>query len=95
MDRSQKNYNRTRTALYDWPYKYIHSSDDDHELYNIAYDKQETGNLLMIKPEMATKYADQLKDFLGSRTHSDEIVEQEPLTEKEIKQLKSLGYIGD
>ncbi len=94
-NRTSKNYNRIRTALFKWPYKYIHSSDDDHELYNIANDKGETENLLKINPELAAKFADQLRNFIDSRTHFDEIIDQEPLTEEEIKKLKSLGYIGD
>jgi arylsulfatase A-like enzyme len=94
-DRSLKNFNRIRTVLFDWPYKYIRSSDDDHELYNIAHDRRETGNLLMIKPELATKFDDQLTDFLNSRPHFDEIIPYEQFTEKELKQLKALGYIGD
>ena len=45
--------------------------------------------------EIGRKMALQLRQYRRERPSSDEIVEQEPLSEKELKQLKSLGYIGE
>jgi arylsulfatase A-like enzyme len=95
MRHMRKKYTRIRTVIFDWPYKYIHSSDGMHELYNIAQDRKEATDLLAAKPDIAKKLAGLIRDHKNSRTHSDEIIEQKPLTDKEIKQLKSLGYIGE
>jgi arylsulfatase A-like enzyme len=69
-------FNRVRSVIYEWPYKYIHSSDGKHELYNIEDDPAETDNLK------------------ASRERADDIVDQPPLSDKEIEKLKSLGYIA-
>jgi len=88
-------YKRIRTVLFDTPYKYIHSSDGEHELYNFVSDRDESNNLIHARPETAAKLERRLQEYQNSRIRSEEIVDQEPLTEKELKQLKSLGYIGE
>ena len=88
-------FDRVRTAIYDWPYKYIFSSDGKHELFNLEADQGESSNLLESEPGVAARLDKRLSEFMTSRQHSDEIVEQPPLSDEERKRLKSLGYIGD
>lgn len=88
-------FRRVRTAYYEWPYKYINSTDGDHELYDLAADPAESFNLVDEDVATARRLADGLRAFLESRTRSDEEVEQTPLTKEERRRLKSLGYIGD
>jgi arylsulfatase A-like enzyme len=95
MNPWERNFDRIRTTIFDWPHKYIHSSDDKHELYNLTSDTGEMTNLIMDKPDLARKLADILEDFQTSRPRFDGITSQERLTEEEIKKLKALGYLGD
>ncbi len=88
-------FDRVRTAVYDWPYKYIFSSDGKHELFNLETDRGESSNLLEAQPGVAARLDKRLSEFMASRERSEEMVEQPPLSDEERKRLKSLGYIGD
>ena len=63
-------FDRVRTAFYDWPFKYIHSSDSRHELYDLAGDPAETTNLIASDPQRAAHLAKQLADY---KTHRHSI----------------------
>jgi arylsulfatase A-like enzyme len=91
----RKKYERIRTVLFEMPYKYIHSSDGQHELYNLVSDRKESNNLINSRLEIAEEMAARIQEYQDSRSRSNEVIEQEPLTEQELKQLKSLGYIGE
>jgi len=90
-------FDRIRAAIYEWPYKFIYSSDDNHEMYNLEEDGAESTNLFgderytRIAREMEAK----LLNFQSSRRRSDVLVEQDPMTEKELEKLRALGYIGN
>jgi arylsulfatase A-like enzyme len=86
---------RVRTAYFDWPYKYIYSSDGDIELYHLEDDPAESTNLVDTNAVEAVRLDDLLHQFLASRKRSHERVKKQPMTEEEIKRLKALGYIGD
>jgi len=88
-------FNRVRTAIFDWPYKYISSTDGDHELYDLVRDPSESFNLIADEPEIAESLALRLQDFFEERIRSNERVTQTPLSKEELKRLKSLGYIGN
>jgi arylsulfatase A-like enzyme len=88
-------FNRVRTAIYEWPYKYIFSSDGRHELFNLEKDRKESLNLLEQDPNAGERFAAKLQDFFAGRVRSRELVNQEPLSEEELKRLKTLGYVGD
>ncbi|MBC8423423.1 sulfatase [bacterium] len=88
-------FRRIRTAFYDWPFKYINSTDGVHELYNLEEDPVEAVNLVGLDEATAGRLAGQLRQFLESRVRSDEQVEQKPLTKEERRRLKSLGYVGN
>jgi len=88
-------FDRVRTVIYDWPYKFIHSSDGNSELYHIEYDGKESTNLITKQPDVAKKMVETLELFMKSRPRFEERASQPPLTEKELKALRSLGYIGN
>lgn len=90
-----KRFNRVRTAVYGWPYKYIHSSDEKHELYHLVDDPEESNNLIEDRAEIAENLQKKLEQFQKNRGKSTDEVDQRPLTEENRKKLKSLGYIGD
>lgn len=87
-------FNRIRTALYDWPWKLISSSDGNHELYDLSRDPREQDNRFTTAPEVAGRMATRLQEFFASRLRSDTMVEQAPLSAEELERLRSLGYVS-
>lgn len=88
-------FDRVRTVLYAWPYKYIRSSDGLHELFNLADDPGESKNLLRVQAGIAKALAQRLEQFQSSRQRSQGGADLPILTEEERNRLKSLGYIGN
>jgi hypothetical protein len=88
-------FDRVRTAIYDWPYKYIRSTDGKHELYDLAADRTESNNLIDAQPQLADRLAARLEEFQESRNRRTEQIDTPPLTAEDIKQLKALGYLDD
>ena len=87
-------FDRERAAVIDWPYKYIHSSDGQHELYHLTEDPDEIDNRLEGEPRLARKMARQLEQLYASREHVDESrSEPVPPTDEERETLRALGYI--
>ena len=96
-DRWGHRFDRVRTAVYDWPYKYIDSSDGKHELYNLQEDPAELNNLLTKETQIAARLADRLKEFQSKRRASGRFgkLSGSPVEpdEKLLEELRSLGYI--
>jgi arylsulfatase A-like enzyme len=90
-----KRFNRIRTALYKWPYKYILSSDGQHELYNLKDDPKELNNLIKQQTETGEKLFRTLEQFQAQNSRAEEKVDDRPLTEEDVERLKALGYISD
>jgi len=90
-----KRFNRTRTALYKWPYKYILSSDEKHELYNLEDDPKELTNLIEQQAEIGEKLLLALEQFQAGCSKAKENTDDRPLTEEDVNRLKALGYITD
>ena len=89
-------FDRERFALLEWPYKYIHSSDGDHELYDVERDSRELHNLLDEQPETAARLAAALARFRAERPRIDRALGETQLpTPEQIENLKELGYISD
>ncbi|MFH1998675.1 MAG: sulfatase, partial [Planctomycetota bacterium] len=91
-----KRFNRIRTAIYDWPYKYIESSDGCNELYDLQADPMEMNNLWSQEEKIATRLAAVLKEFKARRKakglkvgDSNSFVEPD---EDLLEQLRNLGY---
>lgn len=88
-------FDRVRTVLYEWPYKYIRSSDGHSELYRLDVDPREQDDLIDAEAARAEAMAERLDAFEQSRGRFDQAPDDTPLTPAEVKRLRSLGYIGD
>jgi len=88
-------FDRIRTAYFDGPYKLIASSDGDNELYRLDRDPREADNLIDSDPATAARLAGALQEVFAGRVASRERVDQAPLSDEELKRLRSLGYIGN
>jgi arylsulfatase A-like enzyme len=86
-------FDRVRAAIYDWPYKYIRSSDGRHELYELAEDPGETTNLAPGNESLAQRLSHDLATFQSSRIEAGE-GEPAELDEELREQLRSLGYLN-
>jgi arylsulfatase A-like enzyme len=86
-------FQRVRTVVYDWPYKYIHSSDGNHELYDLSSDPGETNSLNVLQPKLAAQLAALLQDVRNRRTSWNDPSAPPPLSEEQIRNLRSLGYV--
>lgn len=86
-------FHRIRSAIYDWPYKYIHSTDCQCELYNLEEDPYESRDLYEAKPEVAAKMLGMLEEYKHTRGESASTATK-TLTDEDIERLKSLGYLG-
>lgn len=85
---------RERTALFEWPMKYIHSSDGMNEMYDLDADPREQNNLIPAQPEKADAMRKSLEEYLASLRHHPPPSEAPPdPTEKEKEQLRDLGYL--
>jgi arylsulfatase A-like enzyme len=88
-------FDRIRRALYEWPHKYIHSSDGDHELFDLVEDPAESRNLIREQPERSARLARRLQALLASRSHASAAPAPEELSTEEIEELRALGYSGE
>ncbi|MFQ5490047.1 MAG: sulfatase [Phycisphaerae bacterium] len=86
---------RIRTAVFDGSYKFIHSSDGQHELYDLQVDPTEKHNLYDVRRQVADQLLVHLEQFQDQRGRSADAPDTAPLTEEDIRRLKSLGYMGD
>jgi arylsulfatase A-like enzyme len=87
-------FRRIRRALVEWPYKLIHSSDGQHELYDIVADPAEAQNLIDEQQEIAQRMHAVLAEFVRQREPTGPAAELQPLDADLEEQLRSLGYTG-
>ena len=89
-------FNRVRSALYDGPWKLIHSTDGDHALYHVEDDPHEEKNVFAFHPsrtEAMLARLSQIKSLdIGNSTMS--VVRETPsTTEEDREELRALGYL--
>ncbi len=84
-------FHRVRHVLFADGWKYIHSSDGQHELYNLVLDPQEHNNLLAQQSQRAASMRERLEQQLESAASSSTPL---PLgySEDELDVLDQLGY---
>jgi arylsulfatase A-like enzyme len=87
-------FKRVRTAIIDWPHKYIDATNRDFELYDVEEDPKEVRDLLSANPDTADRLSEILFLFQESRDRANKIIDQPPLTAEELDKLRALGYIG-
>ncbi len=85
-----------RTAIYDWPHKAITASNGERELYRLDVDPGEANDLADQEPRRLQRMVDELLSFMEERGRpGTPDIPDKPLSEREIRRLKSLGYLGD
>ncbi|MFH0945883.1 MAG: sulfatase, partial [Planctomycetota bacterium] len=60
---------RVRSAVFEWPFKLIRSSDGNHELFDLEQDPREANNLYLTNQEMAKKLERRLGQVERTRKH--------------------------
>lgn len=90
---SNKDFDRIRQGVISKNWKYIRSSDGRNELYDLAGDPSEANNLLHIGPEDYDQVSSQLDEILPTPLESEKPRNNIELTDKEIQELKALGYL--
>ena len=92
-----KRFRRRRTALFEGEYKLIHSSDGQHELYDLEADPGEKTNLFSELGAISARLMERLVAFKPlDETDQRPLApaESAPFTEEEIEQMEALGYLG-
>jgi len=89
-----RRFNRVRRAVFEWPYKLIHSSDGKHELYDLEADPREERNLYADRRDLVERLGIALHELLSTRPDPVEESELDPLDEDLRRQLEALGYLG-
>ena len=89
-------FNRVRSVLYDGPWKLIHSSDDDHALYQLDHDPNELQNLFKNRPEKAEQMLKRLQEtnpLQTENTTTKPLQTPAELSDEETAELRALGYL--
>ena len=93
-------FDRVRGALYEGRHKFIHSSDGQHELYDLEADPDEAENLLLASPRLAATWARRFAAIAENERRSPP--EADPaaypeidheLSEEDREKLRAMGYI--
>jgi arylsulfatase A-like enzyme len=87
-------FQRLRTAYYELPWKFIHSSDGSHELYNLAEDPSESKNRVNELPELSANLLARLEAIkpLSAEPHLTNRLPPE-LTKQDREALRANGYL--
>jgi arylsulfatase A-like enzyme len=87
-------FKRIRQAVFEGQHKYVHSSDGQHELYDLETDPDESTNLLADSPELGTHLARVLEEFLAQRPKARHgAASESPLSDEELRMMAELGYV--
>lgn len=87
-----QRFRRVRHVVYDWPYKYVMSSDGQDELYDLESDPQEQDNLVDVDADVAHRLAQALEADLEERDDTPDQQRDPSLSPEEIEQMRALGY---
>lgn len=86
-------FQRVRTALFDWPFKYIASSDGRHELFQLEADPAESSDLLARERGEAERLARSLQAFTAAHPRWQARDTPAPADADEREELRALGYV--
>ena len=88
-----KRLDRVRSALFAPPWKLIRTVDGPAELYEMTADPAELTDLAGRDAERARDLTKRLEAFMDPRRRFTPRNDERELTEEEMKELKSLGYL--
>lgn len=92
-------FKRVRTAFYDGSFKFIHSTDGKHELYDLQRDPREEKNIIAAQPKRAEKMQGEIERLIEQSPKPPTVLpdgkqkEDELPSNDEIDALKDLGYL--
>ena len=85
---------RVRTVLYGDGYKFIHSSDGLHELFDLGADPRESNNLYGQDAERDAELRGEVQALLaGPRAHAPSNAEPRELDPERLEAMRALGYL--
>jgi len=87
-----ERFRRVRRVAWDWPWKYVHSSDGRHELYHLERDPAESHNHIDAEPAVAARLARRLAEA-RERAEPGAGEPAPTLTSEERRSLRELGYV--
>jgi arylsulfatase A-like enzyme len=87
-----KKYAHEIVALRTKDYKYIWSSDNRDELFDLSSDQNESSNLVSLRPEKANELKAKLDSWRSSYVHAP-IGEDQEFETSITKRLRALGYM--
>ncbi len=87
-----KRFQRERFVIYEGAYKLIHSTDGQHELYDLLSDPSESGNLFASHPQIAARMQQRLLELHGAHARPIKLSSGASLTAEELKMLEAMGY---
>jgi arylsulfatase A-like enzyme len=86
-------FRRVRQAVYQGPWKYIHSTDGNSELYDLASDPREFTNLILKRPEVAEPLRQWLEEQHSAGPAAGDPARPLEVDEETRARLEALGYI--
>jgi arylsulfatase A-like enzyme len=87
-------FQRERRAVYSDQFKYIQSSDGEHEMYNLKADKEEGESLYVERPRHVERLEGVRVGMLTEEAYRKPIAPADPVKEDHQKALVELGYLG-
>lgn len=86
-------FRRVRQAVYQGPWKYIHSTDGSSELYDLEADPREFSNLIDEHPDVAETLRLWLEEQLAAEPSAGDDSKPMEVDEETRARLEALGYI--
>ncbi len=87
-----ERFRRVRRTLVEGPWKYIESSDGQHELYDLEADPREGHSLLEDRPERAAELRATMTRLLGELRPAPLPGTLTPLGAEHLEAMRTLGY---
>lgn len=88
-------FRRKRLVYYADDHKLIHSSDGQHELYNLRIDPRETLNLYDLETEIVTDLTVRMEQFVKDNPPEHRAAKAPTFDEAALRELEKLGYAGE
>lgn len=85
-------FRRIRRATYEWPHKYIASSDGAHELYDLEADPLELDNRIKRDPSLAAELARKLDERFTAMPKGEVDRTRKSMKKRQMRELRALGY---
>lgn len=91
-------FRRVRTAFYEGAFKFIHSTDGKHEMYDLNADPKEKNNIIAEQPELAERLRAEVEQMVAHAPKPPKSTIRSGRDEKmpnreELEDLKDLGYL--